>query len=1349
VEQRILLSVVNVTAAGGEGALRSAISADDANAQASNTINIGAGTLALSELSPGNLLIENENIAKAPDKTLIIDGAGRGFTIIEPSTSITWVSRILQIVGPSVTVELENLTIKGGRAHDGGAVGGTMALGGGILIDGGNVTLSNVNVTQNRAIGASGAAGANGNVAHPNGTNGGSGDGAEGGGIYLASGSLLIKNKSQVFSNDLNAGAGGNGGAGVFGGTTAANGDPGAAGAVGNNGATGGFSAKAPNGAPGAQGATGDDGDDAAGQAGKGGDGGSGGAASGGGIFVAGGQLTIRNSFVSDNPISGGNGGTGGAGAGASASYTRLRGGQGGTGGDGGMGGAGGPGAAGRTTDAGGHFAILGYAGSGGNGGAGGMGANGGAGGNGADGGDAGKGGDGGDASGGGIYIAQGTVAIRTSNVVGNSLFPGHAGRGGRGGRGGSGQFAGLAGDGGRGGLGGGGGGIPGVGRGGNAGVGGNGGEGVDGGDGGDGADAGDGGTGGNASGGGILVAAGSLTLSGNTISENMATGGAGGAGGSGGKGGAGAAGGGGGGGGQGGSAGQGGEGTTSMHVHGTGGLGGNGGNGDNGANGGQGGNAGKGGGGGAGGNAKGGGVAVLGGTVNSAGDTFSANQAKGGGGAPGGPGGVALRGGTGGPGGPGGRGGDGGIGGGGATRGAAGGAGGNGGNGGNGGDGGDRGSGGAGGTGGGGGVAMGGSIYVSAGQLAFSGATNYSGTVIGGNGGNAGAGGSAGGGGPGVASASGGAGSAGGAGLGMLGAHGGAVGNHVFGATGATGRNGNPGAAGNAGNPGTTGAAGGIGLLGASSGSGISGSFSSASSDTLVFSTQPANGKAGKTLAPVVVQIKGAGNTVLTSDTSAVTVAIQTGPTGAALLGTVTVNAVAGVATFNTLSIDTTGTYTLTAGDTADSAPAGIYNSTNFIIAPKAANKLIFIQKPTNTTAGATIFPGVTVQITDKFGNAVANDTSIVTLAVATGPAGGVLGGIVAQPANNGLATFSNLSIDKAGGYTLAAADGTITPALSGPFTIAPAAASKLKFTTQPPFNTTAGTTLAPFVVKVKDAFGNKVPDNTSTLTLSIASGPSGAALSGTTSVIFANGVATFSGVSLTKAGSYTLTATDGALTATSASFAINAAAPANLSFLQPPTNAKAGHLISPAITVGVTDAFGNPVSGKQITLEIVTAPTDSVIGVPFQAVAHQGVATFSTVSFTRAGSYTLEAVHGTLTSAPSAGFTIKHVAASQLAFVQQPTTATTASPIAPLITVDVEDKFGNLVTNNDSDVTLSLQRSPAGAVLGGTFTAAAAAGEATFSDVLLDDAGTYELAAIDAPLTGATSAKFTVDAV
>ena len=53
----------------------------------------------------------------------------------------------------------KDLEIRGGKASDGGVLGGNMALGGGILIDGGQVTFSNAIVTANEADAASGASG--------------------------------------------------------------------------------------------------------------------------------------------------------------------------------------------------------------------------------------------------------------------------------------------------------------------------------------------------------------------------------------------------------------------------------------------------------------------------------------------------------------------------------------------------------------------------------------------------------------------------------------------------------------------------------------------------------------------------------------------------------------------------------------------------------------------------------------------------------------------------------------------------------------------------------------------------------------------------------------------------------------------------------------------------------------------------------------------------------------------------------------------------------------------------------------------------------------------------------------
>ena len=84
---------------------------------------------------------------------------------------------------------------------------------------------------------------------------------------------------------------------------------------------------------------------------------------------------------------------------------------------------------------------------------------------------------------------------------------------------------------------------------------------------------------------------------------------------------------------------------------------------------------------------------------------------------------------------------------------------------------------------------------------------------------------------------------------------------------------------------------------------------------------------------------------------------------------------------------------------------------------------------------------------------------------------------------------------------------------------------------------------------VAVEDQFGNVVTTDTSTVTLTVASGPGGFASGSTTSVSAVKGIATFSNLLLDTAGSYTLGASDGALTkATSGKLNITPATAAKL---------------------------------------------------------------------------------------------------------------------------------------------------------------------------------------------------------
>ena len=96
------------------------------------------------------------------------------------------------------------------------------------------------------------------------------------------------------------------------------------------------------------------------------------------------------------------------------------------------------------------------------------------------------------------------------------------------------------------------------------------------------------------------------------------------------------------------------------------------------------------------------------------------------------------------------------------------------------------------------------------------------------------------------------------------------------------------------------------------------------------------------------------------------------------------------------------------------------------------------------------------------------------------------------------------------------------------------------------------------------------------------------------------------------------------------------------------------------------------------------------------------------------------------------------------QLAFVQGPTNVTAGQTISPSITVD--EPNGTLT----GSVTLSVSLlSPSGsATLLGTTTEAASGGVATFTDLSIDQSGTYELQASESGFLSATSSQFTVSA-
>jgi len=526
-----------------------------------------------------------------------------------------------------------------------------------------------------------------------------------------------------------------------------------------------------------------------------------------------------------------------------------------------------------------------------------------------------------------------------------------------------------------------------------------------------------------------------------------------------------------------------------------------------------------------------------------------------------------------------------------------------------------------------------------------------------------------------------------------------------------------------------------------------------------LAFAVQPRATEAGAAIAPAVqVAAQDAlGNTV-PGFTGNVTVAITagTGTGGATLSGVTAVNAVAGVATFSTLTIDLIGTQASGTGYTLSAVATGLVAATSdpFDVASGSASRLVFTVQPSGTSAGAHIAPPVQVTARDASGNPVSGFTGNVTVAIGTNPAGGTLSGTTTVPAVHGVATFSTLSVDHpGGGYTLLATAIGLTSGASSGFAIAAGPAARLEFTAQPG-TTTTGAAITPAVqITARDALGNTATGFNGNVTVAIATNPAGGTLAGTTTVAANAGVAAFPGLSIDLVGSgYQLSATAAHVTsATSAAFAIIASTPVQLAFTIQPATSAAGATITPAVQVIARDFSGQTATGftGDVTVEI-TEPTGVALLGTTTATAVGGVATFSDLHVDKSGTgYELTATAGGLTAATSASFDITAGAATQLVITVQPSTATARATITPQVEVTARDALGNTADGFTGNVTVAIGTNPAGGTLSGTTTLAAAVGVASFATLTIDQAGNgYTLTASAPGLPPVTTTPFDITA-
>ena len=220
----------------------------------------------------------------------------------------------------------------------------------------------------------------------------------------------------------------------------------------------------------------------------------------------------------------------------------------------------------------------------------------------------------------------------------------------------------------------------------------------------------------------------------------------------------------------------------------------------------------------------------------------------------------------------------------------------------------------------------------------------------------------------------------------------------------------------------------------------------------------------------------------------------------------------------------------------------------------PPEPAELAFAVQPSTVAAGAPI--AVQVAVRDDRGNVVTSAKTPVTLELLGSPEVELTGTTTATPVN-GIATFSNLSIEKAASYRLVATSGSFS-ANSASFTVGPAAPAKLVFLSQPTSVEAYRLIGSGFQVAIHDAFGNVVTSIAKDtlgnpvgfnvdVEFALAANPGGATKTGQSHARTTSGIATLRDFRLDAPGTgYTLTVSRAGLTsATSAPFAVTVPPP------------------------------------------------------------------------------------------------------------------------------------------------------------------------------------------------------------
>ncbi|MFY1830393.1 Ig-like domain-containing protein [Myxococcus fulvus] len=517
---------------------------------------------------------------------------------------------------------------------------------------------------------------------------------------------------------------------------------------------------------------------------------------------------------------------------------------------------------------------------------------------------------------------------------------------------------------------------------------------------------------------------------------------------------------------------------------------------------------------------------------------------------------------------------------------------------------------------------------------------------------------------------------------------------------------------------------------------------FASPVAARLEFSTSVVDGSAGGRLPTLTVRFVDEDGRLVADATSPVTLSLPVNPEGAILEGTLTVTPVNGTARFDDLLVRK-----VVVGRKLVASAPGVADGTldSFNVLPGTPASLEVEGLEAVAVAGTSRSAQVTVR--DASGNVVTTYRGTLGL-LATDASAALPASHAFTPQDLGRFTFTGITLNRAGSHQLTVRDVDVST-LSAQRTVGvvAGAASVLAITSAPPAASVRGE-LSQVTVALHDAHGNVALVGAPRVTLALEEG---IPLAGVTQLAPVDGVARFTGLRVDSDGDYHLLATASGLTqARSQTLSIIDDIPP----AQPTLALGTPGTDSVTLTwtaVGDDDLLGRATaqSLRYSVSPIVTA-TDFDAATPVAAVgapAEPGTSESATLEDltpqqTYYAALRVTDNRGNTALSNNLAFQTQSNDVTQVVFTPQPASGIAGQPLAEVV-VSLQNPQGDVVTTATLPVTLSL-------VGGADFEpvqVSAVAGVARFTNLVLEEAGTYRFVASANGLT-VQSDEFDIDA-